>query len=112
MSELLKAQQDFARKVALLLTKAHDLGYECTLGDAYRDPRVFGPMGVVQGYGRGKSAHKQRLAIDLNLYKSGVYLDKTSDHEELGTWWETIGGTWGGHFSDGNHYSLEFGGIK
>lgn len=97
--------------VVKLITKAHELGYDVTLGDAFRDPRVFGVMGTAMGYGRAKSAHKQRLAIDINLYRNGQYLDKTSDHEELGTWWETIGGTWGGHFNDGNHYSLEFGGI-
>ena len=114
MSDLLKRQMEFTHKVVQLLTKAHELGYEVTLGDAFRDPRVFGPMGTVLGYGRGKSAHKQRLALDLNLFKDGKFLSGTEAHEELGTWWEGQGCSWGGRFSppDGNHYSLEFGGVK
>ena len=111
MSTLLAAQQQFTRMVVKLLAKAHELGYEVTFGDAYRDPRVFGGMGETKGYGQAKSGHKQRLAIDLNLFKDGRYLARTSDHEELGLWWESIGGTWGGRFNDGNHYSLKFDGI-
>jgi hypothetical protein len=26
--------------------------------------------------------------------------------------WESIGGSWGGRFNDGNHYSLEHRGMK
>lgn len=104
-------QRRFARLVPRLIDKAHELGFEVTLGDAYRDPRVFGPMGVAKGYGRARSAHKQRLAIDLNLFRNGVFLTSTADHEPLGLWWEQQGGTWGGRFNDGNHYSLEHGGV-
>ncbi len=55
--------------------------------------------------------HPKRLAQDLNLFKDGVYLTKTSDYEPIGIYWELIGGTWGGRFSekeekkDGNHFS-------
>lgn len=88
------------------------MGYQVTLGDAYRDPRVFGKMGERQGYGESRSAHKQRLAIDLNLFKEGKFLSTTEDHRPLGEWWEAQGGAWGGRFQDGNHYSLEFNGVK
>ncbi|HCZ47994.1 MAG TPA: hypothetical protein DCZ11_03195 [Gammaproteobacteria bacterium] len=113
MSPLLQKQMKFAAMVSLLLDKAHSLGFLVTLGDAYRDPRVFGEIGKRMGYGHPKSAHKQKLAIDLNLYtQEGRYLDKTEDHRPLGEWWESMGGTWGGRFEDGNHYSLEYQGIK
>ena len=105
-------QQQFTRMLSKLLVFAHANGYEITLGDAYRDPRVFGPMGTRQGYGESKSAHKHRLAIDLNLFKDGKYLQQTSDHQLLGEYWESLGGAWGGRFQDGNHYSLEHQGIK
>lgn len=105
-------QRRFARMVARLLDKAHDLGFEVSLGDAYRDPRVHGQMGVKMGYGAANSCHKMRLAIDLNLFRNGKYLDSDKDHEPLGLWWESQGGTWGGRFADGNHYSLEHGGFK
>lgn len=105
-------QQLFARLVPRLIDKAHELGFEVTLGDAYRDPRVHGAIGVKKGYGHSRSAHKQRLAIDLNLFKDGRYLASTEDHRPLGEWWESQGGAWGGRFDDGNHYSLEHNGMK
>lgn len=97
-------QKEFAKRVAFLILKAYELGYELTLGDAYRDPRVFGLKGEKKGYGSSNSEHKVRLAIDLNLFKDGVYLTTTEDHRELGEWWESVGGVWGGRFDDGNHY--------
>jgi len=109
---LRERQSKFARMVADLLIKAYDLGYEVTLGDAYRDPRVHGAIGVRMGYGHPKSCHKLRLAIDLNLFKDGIFLQTTNDHKELGEWWESQGGTWGGRFNDANHYSMEHDGMK
>lgn len=109
---LREKQSKFARMVVQLINKAHELGYEVTLGDAYRDPRVFGLMGISKGYGHSSSCHKLRLAIDLNLFKDGQFLSTTDDHKVLGEWWESIGGTWGGRFKDGNHYSLEHEGHK
>ena len=108
---LLQHQQMFVGMVCRLLARADELGYDITFGDAYRDPRVFGAMGERKGYGESRSAHKQRLAIDLNLFKGGKFLQSTEDHKPLGEFWESIGGTWGGRFNDGNHYSLKFNGI-
>ena len=109
---LREKQSKFVLMVAELIQYAYANGYELTFGDAYRDPRVFGQLGLRKGYGRSISAHKQRLAIDLNLFKNGRWLNKTDDHKELGEFWESIGGAWGGRFNDGNHYSLEHTGIK
>jgi hypothetical protein len=107
-------QSEFARLVGVLILKAYEMGYAVTLGDAYRDPRLHGAIGEKQGYGHSRSAHKQRLAIDLNLFKDGVFLSSTEDHRPLGEWWETqhVLARWGGRFADGNHYSFEVGGIK
>ncbi len=105
-------QRKFARLVPRLIDQAHAMGYEVSLGDAFRDPRVFGAMGESKGYGNRNSCHKLRLAIDLNLYRDGKYLDKTEDHQPLGEFWESIGGSWGGRFRDGNHYSLEHEGMR
>jgi len=30
----------------------------------------------------------------------------------LGEYWESIGGSWGGRFGDGNHYSLKYKGRR
>jgi hypothetical protein len=100
MSLLLKRQQQFAVMVGRLLNKAHELNFAVTLGDAYRDPRC--------PYGSENSKHKIRLAIDLNLFLDGNYLDDTSHHQQLGEWWESVGGIWGGRFNDGNHYEWPY----
>lgn len=97
-------QRKFTRMVADLIAWAYDHGYELTFGDAYRDHRV--------PYGHRKSLHRVRLAVDLNLFRNGEWLQKTDDHLPLGEYWESIGGSWGGRFNDGNHYSLEHEGMK
>jgi hypothetical protein len=112
MSFLRQKQVQFASMVPRLIDKAIEMGYEVTLGDAYRDGRVFGPMGESKGYGKASSCHKIRLAIDLNLFKDGRFLSTTEDHRPLGEWWKSQGGSWGGDFNDGNHYSLEHEGHR
>lgn len=111
---LLHTQSEFARLVPRLIDKAYEMGFEVTLGDAFRDPRVHGDLGVKQGYGHPRSAHKSRLAIDLNLFQGGKFLPGTEAHRPLGEWWEKQHelARWGGRFNDGNHYSMEFGGVK
>ena len=81
--------------VADLIIFAYSLGYEITMGDAF----------ATTGHKVG-SFHYKRLAIDLNLFKDGVYLETTEAHRPLGIYWESRDGTWGGRFKDGNHYSL------
>lgn len=114
-------QRLFMRLVPRLLDYIHEQGYECTGGDLYRDKRAFGELGEAmvtadgkKVYGRKWSNHKQRLAIDLNLFKDGVYLTSTKDHRKFGEYWEQMHELckWGGHYDDGNHYSLEDGGRQ
>ena len=100
MMTLRQKQSEFARAVPRLIDAAHVLGFEVTLGDAYRDPRA--------PYGSKSSKHRRRLAIDLNLFKDGMYLTGTEDHRPLGEYWESIGGIWGGNFDDGNHYEWPY----
>ena len=107
-------QRQFARLVARLIDKAYELGFEVSLGDAFRDSRVHGAMGVRKSYSHPNSAHKLRLAIDLNLFKDGEFLEQSEDHRPLGEWWEQQHplARWGGRFNDGNHYSFEHNGVK
>lgn len=107
-------QRLFAKLLPGLINQAHLMGYEVTLGDAYRDPRLHGQLGEKKGYGHRLSCHKLRLAQDLNLFKDGVWLKTTEDHRELGEWWESLHPLcrWGGRFGDGNHYSFEHEGSK
>lgn len=105
-------QRRLTRLIGLLIEYAYQNGYELTFGDAYRDPRLHGAVGVKVGYGHKDSTHKQRLAVDFNLFKDGVWLQKTEDFTQLGLYWESLGGSWGGRFQDGNHFSLEHNGVK
>ena len=107
-------QRRFTGMVAQLIAFAYASGYELTMGDAYRDPRVHGKVGERLSYSSANSLHKSRLAIDFNLFKDGIFMTQTEDHKALGEFWESIGGTWGGRFSnpDGNHYSVEHNGRK
>lgn len=115
---LRQKQSAFARLVARLILQATAMGYEVTFGEAYRSPEEAARL-AARGTGRAikKSLHTQRLAIDLNLFKDGIWLTKTDDHRPLGQWWEAqstsdVVCTWGGHFDDGNHYSVTHGGAK
>lgn len=105
-------QRKFTLMIAQLIQWAYEQGYEATVGDAYRDPRLHGQVGEKKGYGASGSLHKERLAMDLNLFKDGKFLATTEDHKPLGEKWESMGGSWGGRFNDGNHYSLEHQGRK
>ena len=109
MSVLGDKQRLFMTLLPKLLDFIHKEGYECTMGDGYRDPRVFGKVGVKKGYGKPYSLHKERLAVDINLFYDGEYLETTEDHEPIGEYWESLHPlcSWGGHFDDGNHYSIE-----
>jgi len=98
---LREKQSRFVWMVSRLIRYAYNLGYEMTFGDAWaRDGH------------KENSNHYIRLAMDLNLFRAGQYLDRTEDHRVLGEYWEAIGGSWGGRFGDGNHYSLEHDGRQ
>jgi len=98
---LRRKQSRFVRMITKLLFWTDLMGYELTFGDAWarRDHKE-------------NSLHYDRLAIDLNLFKDNEYLITTEDHLPLGEYWESIGGSWGGRYGDGNHYSLEHEGRK
>ena len=107
-------QQRFTLMAAKLIQHIYAEGYTATFGDAYRDPRVHGAHGTkkVGSYSAAGSVHKLRLAVDLQLFKDGKYLTASEDYTFAGLYWESIGGTWGGRFNNGNHFSLEHGGYK
>jgi len=117
---LREKQSLFLKMLAELIIWATDQGYQFTVGDAYRDPRLHGKLGEKKGYGHRNSCHKLRLAADLNLFMDydhdgdDDYMEDTEAHRPIGEKWESMGGSWGGRFDDGdgNHYSLEHNGIR
>ena len=91
---LRKSQSKFAKALGQLIIFATYYNYELTFGDTYPGKYEHDPDGK----------HPLGLAIDLNLFKNGKYLKKTSDHKFLGIYWKMLGGIWGGDWDDGNHY--------
>lgn len=105
--KLSERQRIFARNVARLIEFIYDRGYECTLGEAWRT-KEQAEWYASRGLGVNNSLHCVRLAIDLNLFKDGVYLTKTEDYEFAGTFWLAlhVENTWGGAGNDGNHFAM------
>lgn len=111
-------QDLFTRLVPGLLAKAHDLGFTVSFGETWRSNEEAARLA---GLGKGilLSLHCDRLAVDLNLFKDGVWLTDKESHRPLGVYWEqqsrppayecVWGGSWG---ADGNHYSIAHGGRK
>lgn len=109
---LREKQSAFVQLVAQLIFEAQMRGYQMTFGEAYRTPEQAA-LNAKAGTGIAHSLHTQRLAIDLNLFKDGVFLDTSEAHRPLGEWWEAqstpaLVCRWGGHFTkrDGNHYEV------
>lgn len=89
--------------VGQLIQYADSLGYELTFGHALRCPDC--PTGHI------KSLHKQRLAIDFNLFIDGEYQTGTRGHKVLHDFWDSIGGA-PMIEGDANHYSVEHNGQR
>jgi hypothetical protein len=109
---LREKQSLFVRLFAELIERIYQAGYELTLGEAFRTPEQAA-LDAAKGTGIVHSLHTQRLAIDLNLFKDGVWLETSDAHRPFGEWWEAQSTPdyqckWGGRFPkpDGNHYSI------
>ena len=118
MITLGQKQRVFTRLLARLIDYAYGAGYELTLGDAYRSPQQAA-ANAAAGTGIRNSLHTQRLAIDLNLFAAGQYQTDSASYRALGEFWESLSMPdytccWGGRFAkpDGNHFSIEHGGVR
>lgn len=143
MPTLSQLRMEHTHCVALLILEAERLGFRCTLQEAARSDeqaiinslgsqgrdavakliyKVFPKLAealVNNGNNNGvvNSVHSVGLAVDLNLFKDGVYLTTSESHAPLGAFWKTLHplARWGGDFKprpDGNHYSFEYNGVK
>lgn len=133
-------QWQFSALYAQLILHANSLGYQCATGECARsnEQAEINAMGsggrerlfdlirkdfpalasAVRDNGKNNgvrhSVHQLKLAGDLLLFKGGVYLTASEDYRPLGEWWELQSpfARWGGHWSDGNHFSFEHNGVK
>lgn len=80
---------------------------------------------AASGAGIANSLHTLGLAVDLLLYKNGVWQTDSAVYKDLGIWWKSFSAwhRWGGDFTtikdgkvvpkpDGNHFSIEHNGVK
>ena len=109
-------RRQFTALVARLLLKIQESGDEAALHYSFRSNEEQNRL-FKEGKTKircGKSCHNFGLAVDINLYKGGVYQTSTKAHQPYGEWWEKQHplARWGGKFGDGNHYSFEHNGVK
>jgi hypothetical protein len=92
-------------------------GHQVTLGEAHRPTWVAAEY-ARRGLGISTSLHIERLAVDLMLFKNGVYQTNSEAYRPLAVLWKQIGPAFGIvpaagiDFNDGNHFSCARGGKK
>lgn len=108
-------QRMFVQLIALLIDWAYAHGYKLTFGDAFRSQHEA-DWEASQGLGIARSLHTIRLAIDFNLFIEGVYQTDSVAYKALGERWKQMNPLcrWGGDFTkpDGNHFSMEYQGVR
>ena len=93
--------------------------YTVTFGEAFR-PESVALAYAKRGIGISNSLHTKRLAVDLNLFDAGVFVDTSAGHRLLAEKWMETGLAFGiqpaaGYYfqkQDGNHYSCAWQGTK
>lgn len=115
---LIDIQSKFTLTIADFIQKVYQNNYKLTFGEAWRPPEMA-RIYAQEGKGIINSVHCLRLAVDLNAFYNGEYLDGSKDSHiplltKLGEIWESMGGSWGGrfHIKDYNHYSFEYNGVE
>ena len=113
---LREAQSLHVKLFGILIAYAYAHGLELTWGQALRT-KAEALANAASGAGISNSLHLIGLAVDVNLFKDGVWLQKTEDFAALGAFWKSLHplARWGGDFKsrpDGNHFSIEWNGVK
>lgn len=116
---LSQKQQAFSVFAAKLILRAVEMGYGVALGEARRPPEMA-EIYAKEGKGIAHSNHEIKLAIDLDLFKDGLYIGGSKEQiQPLGEWWEEQSTQdfvccWGGRFTrvDADHFSFSNDGVK
>ena len=109
MSQLVNQQAHFLLSACKLIQYATAQGWTVTGGELERTSEQAA-IYAKSGNGIINSLHCARRAIDLNLYDSnGVLKADRNSLEQIGKYWESLGGTWGGRFTkidDSRHFEM------
>lgn len=113
---LSEQQRLFSKLLGQFLVWIYDNGFEVTGGEWQRS-EAQAAANAASGAGISNSLHLKRLAVDLNLFVNGVYHNDTAAYRPLGEQWKGMHELcrWGGDFTsrpDGNHFSLEWEGVR
>ena len=121
MSLLGERQELFMELMPRLLAWGYARGYRMRGGELWRPPEMVA-IYAARGSGSANSLHPLRLAIDINLFLNGTFLETSESHRPLGDFWKSLHPLcrWGGDFRradgtpkpDGNHYSIEHNGVR
>lgn len=115
--KLLDKQFAFAELIPFLLAEAKRLGFQYKFGEILRSQAEAERLAKL-GLGSKNSVHKLSLAVDLLLFRDGVWQKDSEAYRALGTYWESLSNGkdftthWGGHWGDGNHFSIGHNGVK
>lgn len=105
------AQSLHVQLVAKLITFTYAAGFTLSWGEAYRTAQQA-EWDAEHHTGIVNSVHCDRLAVDLMLFKDGVYLSDATSYQFMGEYWESLDPQcrWGGRFKivDGDHFSLAY----
>ena len=104
-------QQTFTTNVAKLILYINSKGYACTFGETLRT-KEMAQIYARTGKGIVDSNHLYKLAVDLNLFKNGVYLSDAKEYKQFGEYWEQLNqfNEWGGrwkHLVDSCHFEMD-----
>ena len=107
---LSEKQAIFAVNVAKLILHINDSGYTCTFGEVYRTSEQA-QWNAARGIGIADSLHCIRLAVDLMLFKDGVWTTSGEHYRPFGEYWKTLNSLnrWGGDFKlrDFVHFEMK-----
>jgi hypothetical protein len=115
MSTLRDLQSKHVRYTGQLIAFATEQGYELTWGETLRTPEQA-MHNAATGAGISNSLHLIKLAVDLSLFKDGVFLTTVEDYKPLGEYWESLDPlcSWGGRFTrpDADHFAITYQGVR
>lgn len=105
-------QETFTENIAKLITYAVTLGYGCRLREVERTAYQQAEYVRTKRSLTNGSKHLESLAADIYFTQAGKLLDKKSDLEIFGKYWESLhpANKWGGNWKslvDCPHFEMQ-----
>lgn len=113
-----QTQRIFTRNIGCLIEYAYEMGYELSFGEAERTKSqvllnyygyevMFNKADGIYLEKRNRTSktldsnHLERLAVDFNVFKDGVWISSFEETKFLGVYWVSLHpkNRWGGDFN-------------